>query len=267
MNAMADRDYESLSAILLETSLGELNSEFQGMRVNDGKVISLDSNKAAVSKTSFDAGFGSGLEIELLRHYTCADIPFKALRDAYWRVFEGKTHVELTQIQVLEVIDDNLLYIQSFKPHPTAGATKQSNMVFKRYRQKKRDIILWRCVVEDELYPLQEGNIRSTDNGWMILEDRTPLKGAPKVDVRFVVKIRPPMASTRQQSPGVVIETLVGSFMQNAAEIRHVVESKQLLKAQAEVFDDTMPLELEYLEALASDTPTSEVDTSPYLFE
>lgn len=98
MNAMADRDYENLSGILLETNLGILNAEFHGMRINDGNIISLDSNQDSVAQTSFSSNLGTGLEIEVLRHYSCPEIPFQTLAETYWSVFGGQTSGELTKI-------------------------------------------------------------------------------------------------------------------------------------------------------------------------
>lgn len=242
MHAMADRDYENLSSILLETSLGALNSEFHGMRINDGNVISLDSNEASVAQTSFQSGLGTGLEIEVLRHYTCPEIPFQTLAETYWSVFGGQGAAELTRLQLIEKIDDNLMYVQLLEPNPVTigGPMKQTNLVMKRYRERNRHVILWRGVLDDELYPLRAGYIRAADNGWFILEDRTPMgSDQPKNDVKFVVKIRPPV-STTDHLPGVIIETMVGSFLQNAAAIRNVVEDGLLLKAREDDFVEVL---------------------------
>lgn len=57
----------------------------------------------------------------------------------------------------------------------------------------------------------------------------------PQNDVKFVVKIRPPV-SAADQLPGVVIETMVGSYLQNAAAIRHIVENPLLIKVREESF-------------------------------
>lgn len=131
------------------------------------------------------------------------------------------------------------MYVQCVEPNPVTigGPMKQSNLVIKRYRERNRQVILWRGVLDDEIYPLGQGCIRAADNGWFILEDRTPRRSGelPQNDVKFVVKIRPPV-SAADQLPGVVIETMVGSYLQNAAAIRHIVENPLLIKVREESF-------------------------------
>ena len=220
MHAIADREYEKLSCVLLESGLDQLTTEFHGIKINDGEIIPL--TKAA--EMSFQSGIGNGLEMEILRHRTIKDLPFNALVEAAWRIFKGRS--SSFGIKELETFGDDLVYVQALCSGVVkyGGAIKQSNLVMKRYRETTRDVFVWRGVFEDEKYPLLDDNMRCADTGWFVIENQTDGK-EPLADVKLILRVRPPIADTTEHlPPGVVIESMVSSALKGAEHFRYIIE-------------------------------------------
>ncbi|KAH9142879.1 hypothetical protein AeRB84_013075 [Aphanomyces euteiches] len=74
----------------------------------------------------------------------------------------GKTYT------TLEKFDSNSAYVcfqKSFISLPY-----QSNNLLKRYREANRDVILGRSILEDELYPFEDGKLIMNKSLWLVLD-------------------------------------------------------------------------------------------------
>lgn len=225
MHAIADREYERLESVLLETGVESLSSGFNGMRINDGDVLPADS----LTQTTFETGSSTGIEVELQQHHTFPDLPYKVLSDAYWRVFRGQSTPALP-IKELEIINEDLIYVEALcdAVMKYGGSLKQSNLVMKRYREKNRDIIIWRGILQDDKNPLVDGSMRCADSGWFVIEDHSNRKtDQVETDLKLVLRVRPPIPSSKKDEPvGVVIEAIVGTVLENSARIAGLIQKE-----------------------------------------
>lgn len=231
MNAIADREYDKLASLLLESGLDKLNSDFQGIKINDGDVV-------PVNELSFHSGTGNELEIVILKQRTAKDVPYQALVEASWRVLRGRSSVP-GMLKELQVINEDLVYVQVLGNEVVkfGGPKTQSNLVMKRYRERKRDVFVWRGILEDEKFPLIDDNMRCANTGWFVIENQTTC-----LDVKVILRIRPPTVnSTRNQPPGIVIESMVTSALQITDQFRLMIESEAMTTPTRQPLQDLKP--------------------------
>lgn len=209
-------------------------------------------------------GIGNTLEVEVLKHQLFDGVSHNEIADTVWDVLRGQVVENLT-VKELKSIQKDFTYVQLISATCVAfgGSLKESNLLMKRYRQKTKTILLWRSVIEDELYPLTPGHLRCADSVWFVIENRPKNQAAVKV----ILKIRPPLGACGNQPVGIVSEMIIQSVVANSNQLADVInfrveEKKKKKKMALHNFDQSVTTS-EELYPLSFVEPATEPATEP----
>ncbi|KDO18858.1 hypothetical protein SPRG_21630 [Saprolegnia parasitica CBS 223.65] len=74
--------------------------------------------------------------------------------------------------KILETIDANTVYVEYVPRNGVADASGVlcARYLYRRYYEDNRVVIVWKSILEDECYPLDESVMRVHQSGWMVIE-------------------------------------------------------------------------------------------------
>ncbi|RHY16999.1 hypothetical protein DYB25_003770 [Aphanomyces astaci] len=146
IHAIADRQYRRLDTAFINAGLIDVTTNlfrYKPIRQPNHKVL-----------------------VELVNHVTLA-APFHAVGLAAWHTFH-LPHLSTTSSTSIEVVDPNTMYEQCTETKH--GVICHSNTICKLYTEpNKRDVIVWRTVLEDDLAPHMLQGAVDDQWGWIVL--------------------------------------------------------------------------------------------------
>ncbi|KAH9097359.1 hypothetical protein LEN26_017085 [Aphanomyces euteiches] len=159
MRLIMERQYEALNGVLVRSGLYDATTEIKQ------------------AKMSYDKHTGS-MSFDMARAVKLP-FPYRVYAEASWR-FMFKVDLDNTpDSEALEVIDRNMRYIsrklcKSGVTHcPFFGksrATITCSPLCQKIEESSRIVILWKSILEDELFPISPSQLVSNQNGWMVIE-------------------------------------------------------------------------------------------------
>ncbi|OQR90891.1 hypothetical protein THRCLA_09165 [Thraustotheca clavata] len=155
MNALLHRQRQLLTGVFLQCGLLECQEE----PIHKVNVCS-DITKMLISES-----------VRLVK----MDVPYPVLAEAAWNVSLGKEITEKwgDNYKILETIDPNTVYVEYVPRNGVADASGVlcARYLYRRYYEENRVVIIWKSILEDECYPLDESVMRVHQSGWMVIED------------------------------------------------------------------------------------------------
>ncbi|CAK4696124.1 hypothetical protein LEN26_001793 [Aphanomyces euteiches] len=171
IHAIADRQYRRMETAFINADLVDVIGNLLRLRP-----VRLPNNK---------------LLIELVNHVTLA-APYRNVAKSVWQTHRTPYVSETSQTTV-EVLDPYTVYEQCTETK--YKTTCHSNTISKYYQEDKRDVILWRTVLEDELSPHMLKGAVDDQWGWLEL---TPLPNRNHCRLTLLMQI---MADTSESAP------------------------------------------------------------------
>ncbi|ETW05255.1 hypothetical protein H310_04220 [Aphanomyces invadans] len=120
--------------------------------------------------------------VELVNHVTLA-APFHTVGLCAWHTFH-LPHTSATSSTSIEVVDPNTIYEQCTETKH--GVECHSNTICKLYTEPKRDVIVWRTVLEDDLAPHMLKGAVDDQWGWIVL---TPLDNPNQCRLTLLLQV------------------------------------------------------------------------------
>ena len=76
--------------------------------------------------------------------------------------------MKICTLQILEIVDDNTVYVKHRPQNEAAKATGSlwARSLYRRYEELNRITIVWRTIMEDECYPLDDNVLKMNHSGW-----------------------------------------------------------------------------------------------------
>ncbi|KAF0689722.1 Aste57867_18833 [Aphanomyces stellatus] len=118
------------------------------------------------------------------------DVPYPILAEAAWNVSLGKEITEKwgEDYEILEMIDPNTAYLKYTPRNGVANASGPlcARYLYRRYYEENRVCIVWKSILEDECYPLDESVMRVHQSGWIVVDGdvKDPTKSRFKLFVQ-----------------------------------------------------------------------------------
>ncbi|CAK4083707.1 unnamed protein product [Aphanomyces euteiches] len=151
IHAIADRQYSRMKSKFVQVGLYKCTEDI--LRANwtpqpDGNVL-----------------------VEYAYHVSLA-APLHLIGEAVWKVFSSDgMYMDLPpdSVETLETLDKFTLYRTFQRVRTEDGLTVHSNIVYKRFIENQRQVLVWRSVLEDELLPhMSRGSVHD-ETGWIQL--------------------------------------------------------------------------------------------------
>ncbi|CAK4699745.1 unnamed protein product [Aphanomyces euteiches] len=142
IHAIADRQYGRMQTAFI-------NANLLGMTCNLFSIVPI---RMANEKAT----------VQLINH-AALPVPYDRLSKATWQVFQAPLASDTCQATI-ECIDANVVYEQAVEAKH--GCRCYSNTISKLYKERGRDVIAWRSVLEDELVPQMTSGSVANHVGW-----------------------------------------------------------------------------------------------------
>ncbi|EQC26354.1 hypothetical protein SDRG_15840 [Saprolegnia diclina VS20] len=154
MNALLHRQRQMLTGVFLQCGLLEPHDD-DVHKVN----VCSDITKMLISES-----------VRFVR----MNVPYPVLAEAAWNVSLGREITEKwgDNYKILETIDANTVYVEYVPRNGVADASGVlcARYLYRRYYEDNRVVIVWKSILEDECYPLDESVMRVHQSGWMVIE-------------------------------------------------------------------------------------------------
>ncbi|OQR92515.1 hypothetical protein ACHHYP_03603 [Achlya hypogyna] len=160
MKMIMDKQFEQLDGILVRTGLFDPKEEIKTSK------ISCRSNEETIS-------------IDFIRFHT---LPWRydLVAEATWQVCTTNVADEIKNVgDLLEAVDDDTRYCEKIMCKqgrtecPFFGKSRANvigQVLFKRFYAKDRVVIVWKAIMEDELYPRDPMTLLANQQAWIIME-------------------------------------------------------------------------------------------------
>ncbi|KAH9097356.1 hypothetical protein LEN26_017082 [Aphanomyces euteiches] len=103
------------------------------------------------------------------------EAPYQIVAEAAWHVSLGNMSKWGEDYEVIEMIDPNTAYLKYTPRNGVANASGPlcARYLYRRYYEKNRICIVWKSIMEDDCYPLDESVMRVHQSGWIVVEGET----------------------------------------------------------------------------------------------
>ncbi|ETV98586.1 hypothetical protein H310_08707 [Aphanomyces invadans] len=102
------------------------------------------------------------------------EVPYPFLAEAAWNVSLGKeTSAKWGEdYEIIDMVDANTAYLKYTPRNGVANASGplSARYLYRRYFEPNRVCIVWKSILEDECYPLDESVMRVHQSGWIVIE-------------------------------------------------------------------------------------------------
>ncbi|KAH9113065.1 hypothetical protein AeMF1_012690 [Aphanomyces euteiches] len=148
MHSIANRQFSRLEGAFINAGLYSRPSDLLRMKKcpqTDGKII-----------------------IEYAYHVKLG-APFRMIGAAVWKVLTNKYMTPWTcdGVETVEAVDPFTMYRTYSRASNCNAAAIHANLVFKYFVEAEREVIVWRSVLDDELFPnMRNGHVHE-ETGWM----------------------------------------------------------------------------------------------------
>ncbi|ETV98582.1 hypothetical protein H310_08704 [Aphanomyces invadans] len=160
IRCIMERHYEALNGVLVRNALYDATHEIKQV------------------KMSYQSHHSNAMSFDMARAVKMP-FPYLIYAEASWRFLASVDMDNTPDSEAIEVIDSNTRYIsRKVCKSGEAGcpffgksrATIICSPLCRRYIEPNRVVILWKSVLEDELYPRDPTHLVSNQNGWMVVE-------------------------------------------------------------------------------------------------
>ncbi|KDO19971.1 hypothetical protein SPRG_13076 [Saprolegnia parasitica CBS 223.65] len=163
MKMIMEKQYEQLDGILVRSGLFDPKEEIKSSKIScrsDDETISID----------------------FIRFHT---LPwtYDIVAEATWQVCTTNIADEIKNVgDLLEALDDNTRYCEKIMCKqgrtecPFFGKSRANvigQVLFKRFYEKDRVVIVWKAIMEDELYPRDPMTLLANQQAWIIVQKGT----------------------------------------------------------------------------------------------
>ncbi|KAF0683443.1 Aste57867_24477 [Aphanomyces stellatus] len=157
-------------------------------------------------------------QVLLVQFIQCSTwpVPVAQLAPLLWDIATMKTKVDFPTKSVMERIGsfgDDIMYTRSRTATPGNPAV-DGRYVTKRATDDRHQLIIWRSIVEDTLWPIQGTDLTDIQSGWIRM---TPT-GVDGQHTRLSIlsSHTPPLAPTDSVQAGAITEFLIGILSTNS---------------------------------------------------
>ncbi|RHY20693.1 hypothetical protein DYB25_005815 [Aphanomyces astaci] len=154
INALLTRQRQLLTGVFLQCGL-------------------LDTTEVDIHKVNVCSDITKMLISESVRCVTM-DVPYPILAEAAWNVSLGnETSAKWgDDYEIIDMIDPNTAYLKYTPRNGVANASGplSARYLYRRYFEENRVCIVWKSILEDECYPLDDSVLRVHQSGWIVIE-------------------------------------------------------------------------------------------------